>query len=329
MKNTLAGELITLLGPFVIAIGLPIAAFFVFDIGRMGVAISIMYFVVTIGVALFVTGKIVGKMNEKGLEAQEKPYLLSDEKKRHLFFGAILFFQNNNSINVFFIPTHVFKDDSQRDLANWWGIIGYDEAVFQLERLANANSHTPFSDVMWNKVIKAGFTEPLTIETLRGMVGLQEAYKASQRRLFGSDKNSFETLLTNEQQAVEHDLLNRVNDGIEKYKEVKQMLIKEVGYSEDELLKINTLSAWDFGRTAWIARESTSAGYIQEEEAWSFIKTAADNATKAYSSWREYFAAYVIGRAVAYGDVSRLLTALDQIYGKHGYKIDYTKEIIF
>ena len=329
MKNTLAWELIALLGPFVVAIGLPIAAFFAFDIGQAETVNSIVYFVVTIAIALLITLKIVIHVNEKGLAAKEKPYLISDEKKRYLLFGAVLFFQNNCSINVFSIPSHVFKEDSQRSLANWWGIISHDEAVFQLSRLANANGHTPFSDIMWSEVITAGITQRWTLETLKRMVRFKEAYKVSQRRLFDSDEDEFETLPINAQKAVEHDLLNRVNNGIKKYEEAKQMLIKELGYSQDELLKINTLAAWDFGRTAFIARESTSAGYIQEEEAWAFIKVAADNATAAYTSWREYFAAYVLGRAIAYGDTSRLLTAFDKIFGKHGFKINYSKEIKF
>ena len=52
---------------------------------------------------------------------------------------------------------------------------------------------------------------------------------------------------------------------------------------------------------AYVARTSATLGYIKEYDAWPYIKVAADNASKIYSGWIEYLAAYYLGRAIAYG----------------------------
>jgi hypothetical protein len=61
------------------------------------------------------------------------------------------------------------------------------------------------------------------------------------------------------------------------------------------------LSAWDFGRCGIIGRYSAHAGYVSEDEAWGYMLTASENAAKAYNNWREFLAAYFLGRSVAYG----------------------------
>ena len=84
--------------------------------------------------------------------------------------------------------------------------------------------------------------------------------------------------------------------------EVASSFLGKLGYSEQELIGLSSLAAWDYGRTVYIARWSVAAGYLNEEEAWQYMRTAAENAAERYTDWREYIAAYVIGRAVGYGD---------------------------
>jgi len=80
----------------------------------------------------------------------------------------------------------------------------------------------------------------------------------------------------------------------------KEMLVR-LGYSAEELDEIRSLAAWDYGRTVFFARTSAIAGYMSEEEAWRYMMVAADNAAAQYSGWRQFAAAYMMGRAIAYG----------------------------
>ena len=80
-------------------------------------------------------------------------------------------------------------------------------------------------------------------------------------------------------------------------------LLGKLGYTEDELENIQTFAAWDYGRVGFIARNALHMGYIEEETAWTYIRIAASEARDYYGSWREFLAAYILGRAIAY-DVS-------------------------
>ena len=96
-------------------------------------------------------------------------------------------------------------------------------------------------------------------------------------------------------------------EAIPEWSTVKEAYIKaleqlfSLGYTKEELDKIETLAAWDYGRCGFIARNSVKMGYLTEEDVWVYIQLAAYNATQRYESWREYLAAYVLGRALGYG----------------------------
>ena len=110
----------------------------------------------------------------------------------------------------------------------------------------------------------------------------------------------------------------------EEYDAQKKILI-EKGYAERELSQIKTLTAWDYGRTAYALRFSAHARYIKQKEAWSYMKAAADNATRDYDSWRQFFAAYYLGRAIAFGEVTEFDPTLNpDIFDKRPFsKIDF------
>ena len=64
-----------------------------------------------------------------------------------------------------------------------------------------------------------------------------------------------------------------------------------------DLNDITTL-AWDMGRLVNVARWCFDLGYISEDEAWKYIETAYKEVQTAYSSWHEFAAGYLIGRAL-------------------------------
>jgi len=87
------------------------------------------------------------------------------------------------------------------------------------------------------------------------------------------------------------------------YKQARENLLK-LGFDESVLDNITTLNAWDYGRAGFIARNAVFCGFLKEEETWKYLQQAAVNASKEYSSWREYLAAYILGRDIAYGNSS-------------------------
>lgn len=87
----------------------------------------------------------------------------------------------------------------------------------------------------------------------------------------------------------------------ELYNDVKKNLIDNYGYTEEQINNIKTISAWDYDRLVNLARFSFYAGYITEDEMWAYIKRGADAAKNDYANWNDYFAGFVLGRALAYG----------------------------
>jgi len=97
---------------------------------------------------------------------------------------------------------------------------------------------------------------------------------------------------------------SRINDAVKAYQDTCTML-NRLGYSDDEIAAVPSTAAWDYGRTAFIARACVSSSYISEEDARKYIKTAAENAASTYSDWRQFLAASVLCRALAYRNVSK------------------------
>jgi len=95
-------------------------------------------------------------------------------------------------------------------------------------------------------------------------------------------------------------IVNEMHKRISPYSKASVWLTAELGYDSDGLRQIPTLAAWDYGRVAYIVRTSVKAGYMSEESAWTFLQKAAEAAAATYSSWREYLAAYILGRALGY-----------------------------
>jgi len=77
-----------------------------------------------------------------------------------------------------------------------------------------------------------------------------------------------------------------------------------IKYTTEELNSINNFAALDLAQVATIARMCVSAGHMREEEVWPYIKKAAKEASAVYGSWREYLAAYLLGKTLVYGDAT-------------------------
>jgi len=203
----------------------------------------------------------------------EEEHAVSAEQERYLAFGAFVMTNNQESIRVFELDWSSFS--AGRILSNFWSIEDRESAITQLEFLANADGQSPRADEIFNTFVKQGYTHPLS----------------------GADFRVHES-------ALEYATQSQVNDGLRAYEGAKALLTESFGFTEEELLDIPTLVAWDYGRVAIIARYGVQAGFLEEDEVWDYLKRAADSAAENYDSWREYTAAHILGRALAFGNPS-------------------------
>lgn len=58
------------------------------------------------------------------------------------------------------------------------------------------------------------------------------------------------------------------------------------------------VAGWDVGRLVFMARLLYNAGYINVQQAWSYINHAQSVAKANFSSWRDFASSYIIGRAL-------------------------------
>lgn|GEM_PF-1982329 len=241
---------------------------------------------VSIGVFI-VTIVIIMNIDFSGMR---KAPVVSEERQRYLLFGGLLMSLNNESNKAFKIVRSSPKD-AMATLANWWDIQNHDEAIYVAMHLSLGNIHTDFADDVYNNLVKKGVTNP-TSEDLAKL-------------------------------KVEHaQQIERIKLGLLTYDTAKKQLIK-IGYTEAELAQITTMAAWDYGRTAFVSRFSAHSKFITEDEAWTFISAAAENAASTYDSWKQYLAAYVLGRCIAYGEFLNIGAGLfgeNSVYSKTPFK---------
>ena len=236
----------------------------------------------------------------------------NDEQLRALTVCCILMINNVGSDGVLMFAYPKSKDvgtpeETKKMLQEWWGIEDRDEAINVMEYLSTADGHTPVANEIYSNLIGKGKFELLDGNTF-------DAY------------NEFELLARNSLERAENQLpdfmeennipqedveeafqvlakiifINRVNNALAGYLKTVEFL-KKYGYTIEEINKIRNLSAWDYGRCGMIVRNSAHSGYIQESEGWKYMLAAGENAANTYKNWREFFAAYFLGRAIAYG----------------------------
>ena len=240
------------------------------------------------------TVAIIMKIDFRSLR---KAPAVSQERQRYLLFGGLLMSMNNESNKAFKIVKSSARE-ARDTLASTWGIEDRDDAVYVATHLSVANVHTYFADDVYRSLIKKGITDP-TDEELKSLK-LEHAQQPE-----------------------------RVKHGIATYRTAEAKLLK-IGYTEEELASIRTLAAWDYGRTAYIARYSAHAGYITEDEAWAHIIAAAENAAGTYDGWKQYLAAYVLGRCVAYCEFLNIGAGLlgdNSVYSRTPFKSQTSCEI--
>lgn len=84
----------------------------------------------------------------------------------------------------------------------------------------------------------------------------------------------------------------------------------QLGFKDETFNNVKTVTAWDTDRLVNVSRWCYTAGYISEDEAWSYINKAVSMAQTSFNSWEEYYISCAYGRAIAYdGDIDELIGA--------------------
>jgi len=238
---------------------------------------------------LFFKNQIEEALNCTAIRLLEQGYPATDEQKRWLAFGAVLFTQNLESCKTFKVLSDA--ECIKEMLLTMWGIDSREEALLIAEGLSMAKQHTPFGNFVFKSLPENGQMGPITRKDL----------ELTEEDLRAPDDPP---LTSAEFEGTINSLIERINTGLISFTAASSLLV-ELGFWEDELFDIDSIAAWDYGRTSMIARFSAKAGYLEEHETWSFMKTAADNAVNDYYNWRQYIIGYILGRAIAYGNDSQ------------------------
>jgi len=261
-------------------------------IARIGVLVLMI-------VIWFVLIWLFGRIDHNS-DAKKDP--VTPEQQRYLAFAAPMFMRNADTLHTFDFLSGT-KKQIIKVLRDWWGIEDEQSTIETLELLTVGGNHTDFADSVFIDIIKAGHSTPLSLDALNDIDGFEDA---------------------------DESILEEINAAADSYDFLKKQLVRSIKLTEEELLEISTLAAWDYGRAGFIARYSANAGYISRDTAWEYMKIAADNAAVPYSSWRQYFIAYYIGRAIAYGETGEEhVDDLKDILRTKGGKYDIFDNISF
>jgi len=277
------------------------------------------------------------------MQAFEAASPTTEQQKKWLAYGAILMVANAESSRT--LDLMETQDSAAKMLSSWWDINNVNEALRTADYLSVAKGHTPFADEIYKFVQKSEKTFTITDlelnfqdcnmanifrRAIKSHTGIQLCDEALPRKelidalaeIYANNNTEVEhpetwttsekTELTQIINTIKQEFINDlyenitqdINDSIEAYR-TACVLLKDLGYTDEELASVPSTAAWDYGRVAFIVRYSVKAEYIEEGTAWNFLRTAADNAARHYKSWRQYAAGYIMGRALGYKNNSR------------------------
>lgn len=221
---------------------------------------------------------------------------------------------------------------AQNALAKTWEISDADKAVAVMARLVKGEDQTPAVAEVFEHIIKEnqyeiarGIFAPIKQEGLANLdlpKNFVNFWKSVTNNA-NEDIDDFIGFLENpaeaRQSATFHNItlslvLSRLNKYVKGY-ETALRALRVFGYTTEELLSISNFAAWDLGRCGHIAKMAAFAGYISEDEAWKFLLAVGDEVYKTHDRWRQFLAAYFLGRCMAYsaddmenfGDIMRFL----------------------
>jgi len=284
--------------------------------------------------------KLFAKLSTEAIERAEvkefeEANAVTPQQGRWLAFGAPLAYKEKESAHIFkLLPDSYGQEKDAHPLlmriAELWEVEDTKQAkafldsALALEGSTKANEiyarflsqHEKRYDATYGKdLCEHFFVKRSDTEDAKGLTAtLQAAEKISTRAV---DWHLIQNDITDEAEIEEvhhdfaHNLLPQiVTGGVKSYSDVLDKLTRPLFESHQhpaETYEISNFAAYDLGRVAYASRVFAAVDLLSEEEAWEYIRQAADTAAKMYRNWHEYVAAYLLGNALVnaginYGD---------------------------
>ena len=308
-------------------------------------------------------------MERDSVKEFEEANAVTPQQQRWLAFGAPMAYYRKESARIFkLLPDDYGNAKDLQPLLdmvnNKWQVTNTEEAKTLLESNVTCECDTPVVNEIYKKFIAnhEKRDEPwfgrylhdnffVTVDDIKDLEGLDTSYKAA-------IKNSATALdwyiiaATNEEgyeekteEEIEKDIEEKTRElalnslratitgGVKSYGDVisrlTDPLIESHKHPHNETYNISNFAAFDLGSVAYTARACAAVGYLTEEEAWAYIKRAADTASRVYSNWHEYVAAYNLGDALAHGSMDSGIDAAKMNAYLIGHKNSPLKEVMF
>jgi len=259
------------------------------------------------------------------IRAFENENPVTPEQRRWLAFGAPLAIIHHESLFCFklkleklerkLMAPQEFKDD----FAKKWGITNGEEAHAVLKELLEMGRDTDFANEVFAKFVltREDFGKPfkyqdytifsITSDELTDLTGLEKSYETSlvmgkevAKYYAAQDNITDEAEIEQMTQKLAMDYLAaRITNSINSYGITLNGNVKFEKDAPEMLKTMQNFAAFDLGRVAYVARVCAALEYLQESEAWEYIKKAADTTSKMYNNWDEYIIAYCVGIALS------------------------------
>jgi len=255
----------------------------------------------------------------------EKENPVTQEQRRWLAFGAPLANIHHETLFCFKLKFEkvtrkmMTMEEVQDNFTKKWEISNSEEACAVLKELVEMGRDTDFANEVFAKFIltREDFRKPfkyqeytnfsITSDELTDLNGLEKSYETS--LAIGKDVAKYYAAqdgITDEAEIEQMThkltmdyLAARITNSINSYGTTLNGNVKFEKDAPEMLKTVQNFAAFDLGRVAYVARVCAAFGYLQESEAWEYIKKAADTASKMYNNWDEYIIAYCVGIALS------------------------------
>lgn len=248
----------------------------------------------------------ISNQKMKDFEAKHK---LPPEKEKLIlygFFGAFIF---KESFRVFEVIGNI---DIETHL-NLLDVINIDDTVKSAEKLEHmsvAQDLTLISNELYQYFVVEENPMPHSLDTLPSVIsGLEKTWEWSLKQTIAETQAYLEEnpVFTKEKEETiwqafaQKYMIEKICYSLTAYKK-SVALLKKLDFFTDEdiqyIQSIKDFSAFDLARVIHISKITCHLGYLEEEKAWEYIERSNQLIKEKYHSWKSFFLAYILGRAL-------------------------------